>query len=146
MLLRSLLLPCVSRSLAPWGVAHMWLQLFRSVAPSVVAAYMGTADLQRKYRVVLSILVIQLAVFEPQAPLECPAHAVSLEVEDQEGSDKEVTLGPLYPLDWQLLRLALVLQCLPLCGKIARFGYCGTAWFWQKLSQKTLRQQLHGCC
>ena len=96
LLLRSLLLLCAPRNLAPWGVAHMWLQLFRSVAPSVVAAYIGTADLQRKYSVVFSILVIQIAVFEPPAPQECPVHTTTHDADDQDGSDKEVILGPLH--------------------------------------------------
>ena len=131
-------LSCSPALLAAWllGFSHMWLQLFRSVAPSVVAAFIGTADLQRKYRVVFSILVIQIAVFEPPAPQECPVHTTTHDADDQDGSDKEVILGPLHPVDWQLLRLAFVLRCLPNCGKIARFGFRGAAWCWKKIYQE----------
>ena len=71
---------------------------------------------------VLSILVVQLAVLEPQIPLECPAHAASIDFEDQKRSRKEEQLVPLNQLDWQLLRLALLLHCLLICGKIASIG------------------------
>ena len=113
----------------------MWPQLFRSVVPATVAAYIGTADLQKKYRVVSCIVVIQLAVFEPPASHVCPSHTTSHEVDDQDGIDKGISLGSLHPLDWHLLRLAFVLHCIPICGKLARAGWRGATWCWQKVSQ-----------
>ena len=98
----------------------MWQQLFRSVDPSVVVAYLGTTDLQRTCKVVLSVLVVQLAVLEPQIPVECPAHTAYFDFEDQDSNHKEEQLGPLNPLDWQLLRLAILLHCAPIWGKSLR--------------------------
>ena len=89
----------------------MWQQLFRSVAPSVVVPYIGAADLQRKYRVVLSLLVVELALFEPQTPLECPAH-VPLDFDDQESSHKEEQLVSL-GFGRSILRHALVVTKRP---------------------------------
>ena len=59
----------------------------------------------------------------------------SHEVDDQDGIDKGISLGSLHPLDWQLLRLAFVLHCIPICGKLARAGWHGATWCWQKISQ-----------
>ena len=100
----------------------MWLQLLRSVALAPVVAFIGTADLQRKYKVVSCIVVIQLAVFEPPASHTCPSHAATPDVDDPESTEQGITLGPLHPLDWQLLRLAIVLHCIPVCGKLVRVG------------------------
>ena len=113
----------------------MWPQLFRSVVPAAVAACIGTADLQGNYRVVSCIVVIQLAVFEPPASHVCPSHTTSHEIDDQDGIDKGISLGSLRPLDWQLLRLAFVLHCIYICGKLARAGWHGATWCWQNISQ-----------
>ena len=99
------------------ALAHMWLQLARNVVPSVVVAFYGTADLQRTYREVFSVLVVQLAVCEPQIPAECPACTAPLDLGDQDISIKEEQIGSMQPLDWQLLRIALLLHCVPICGK-----------------------------
>ena len=88
----------------------MWLQLLRSVAPAAVVAFIGTADLQRKYKVVSCIVVIQLAVFEPPASMTCPSHARTPDVDEPDSPDQGIYFGPLRPLDWQLLRLAFVLH------------------------------------
>ena len=79
--------------------------------------------------------MVELALFEPQLPLECPAHATSPDVEDQETSHREEQVVHLNFLAWRLLRLALLLHCLPVCVKLARIGYFGLVRIWQKLCQ-----------
>ena len=113
----------------------MRLQLARSVLPAAVVAFIGTADLQRMYKVVYCIVVIQLAVFEPPASMTCPSHATTPDVDEPDSTDQGIYFGPLRPLDWQLLRLAIVLHCIPVCGKLVRAGWYGVTWSWQQLFQ-----------
>ena len=113
----------------------MWWQLAPSVLPATVVAFIGTADLQRKYKVVACIVVIQFAVFEPPASMTCPSHATTPDADEPDSSDQGISFGPLRPLDWQLLRLAIVLHCILVCGKLVRAGWYGVTWSWQQLFQ-----------
>ena len=122
------------------ALARMWLQLARNVVPSVVVAFCGTADLQRKYRVVFSVLVVQLAVFEPQIPAECPACTAPLDLDDQDISIKEEQIGSMQPSGRQLLRIAILLHCVAMCGKIARVTFLVLIWFWRNLCQTLFSQ------
>ena len=135
---------CALLSRLPLALAHMWLHLARTVVPSVVVVFYGTADLQRKYKVVFSVLVVQLAVFEPQIPAECPACTAPLDLDDQDISIKEEQIGSMQPLDWQLLRIAILLHCVPICGKIARVTCIVLIWFLEEALSDTV--QSSRCC
>ena len=75
--------------------------------------------------------MVQLAVFEPQIPVECPAYTPPLDFDDQ--NNKEEQIGSLNLLDWQLLRIAIALHCVPICGKIVRAVFLVSIWIWGKL-------------
>ena len=67
--------------------------------------------------------------------MTCPSHATTPDADEPDSTDQGISFGPLRPLDWQLLRLAIVLHCIPVCGKLVRAGWYGVTWSWQQLFQ-----------
>ena len=110
--------------------------MLRSIVPTAVATYLGTAGLQRKYRVTAVVLMVEIALVESHLPVECPAHVPPPDKEDPEISLREEHFAVhLNFLDWQLIRLALLLHCLPVSLKLGKAAYLGLLRIWSVLRQ-----------